>query len=448
MCARHPRGFRRLARNARVGTGSSGGCPGDEVPRALARDRLYRSRRLRFAGSQRHSDLVRGPAVRPCRRVEERQPRNARRAQAARAGAAAAHARAAFEAPSRRPSCAVSRTASSSASGACRRSSAAALARARRAARSGQRHHLGREPLPGAGAERGGCLRADAADAEHRPRGRARARPALLSRTIRSSTSTPARITSRAWSTRFGGNVRLALAAYNIGPAHGRRLDARPTPLPGRSQAYVDNVFIAARAFRAYEALSVGALVTPLSSRASVGDFESSRSKKPSSDAIGGDPGHRFEQLRAVVAARAAARADRAAPRTGTRASDACSGFALSPMRTRPAGHHSTISESTCCSVRCAPRSTRTSAPWASSFITTGCASARRAEHVVEAHGRHADARASPRGTRAVREPVIAGVARHTARARLRPRSHRAPGDASRTRRSSAWRCTLRHSSA
>ena len=48
----------------------------------------------------------------------------------------------------------------------------------------------------------------------------------------------------------FEGNLRLALAAYNIGPAvvDGWMRDA--APLPDRSRAYVDNVFTAARTFR------------------------------------------------------------------------------------------------------------------------------------------------------------------------------------------------------
>jgi soluble lytic murein transglycosylase-like protein len=59
---------------------------------------------------------------------------------------------------------------------------------------------------------------------------------------------------------RFDGNVRLALAAYNIGPGTVEGWVRFQTPLPWRSQAYVDNVFVAARAFRAYESLSYGAL--------------------------------------------------------------------------------------------------------------------------------------------------------------------------------------------
>jgi soluble lytic murein transglycosylase-like protein len=61
---------------------------------------------------------------------------------------------------------------------------------------------------------------------------------------------------------RFDGNVRLALAAYNIGPAVVDGWVRVQTPLPWRSQAYVDNVFVAARAFRTYEALSYGALAS------------------------------------------------------------------------------------------------------------------------------------------------------------------------------------------
>jgi soluble lytic murein transglycosylase-like protein len=60
----------------------------------------------------------------------------------------------------------------------------------------------------------------------------------------------------------FEGNVRLALAAYNIGPAVVDGWMRVQTPLPWRSQSYVDNVFVAARAFRAYEAQSYGALAS------------------------------------------------------------------------------------------------------------------------------------------------------------------------------------------
>ena len=48
--------------------------------------------------------------------------------------------------------------------------------------------------------------------------------------------------------------MRLALAAYNIGPGTVEAWVRYQTPLPWRSQAYVDNVFVAARAFRAYDA--------------------------------------------------------------------------------------------------------------------------------------------------------------------------------------------------
>jgi soluble lytic murein transglycosylase-like protein len=61
---------------------------------------------------------------------------------------------------------------------------------------------------------------------------------------------------------RFNGNVRLALAAYNIGPGTVEGWVRYRTPVPWRSQAYVDNVFVAARAFRAYEAASYGELAT------------------------------------------------------------------------------------------------------------------------------------------------------------------------------------------
>jgi len=49
---------------------------------------------------------------------------------------------------------------------------------------------------------------------------------------------------------RFDGNLRLALAAYNIGPAVVDRWLRDAEPLPDHSKAYVDNVFTAARAFR------------------------------------------------------------------------------------------------------------------------------------------------------------------------------------------------------
>jgi soluble lytic murein transglycosylase-like protein len=45
-------------------------------------------------------------------------------------------------------------------------------------------------------------------------------------------------------------SLRLALAAYNIGPAVVDGWLRERAPLPERSQAYVDNVFSAARAFR------------------------------------------------------------------------------------------------------------------------------------------------------------------------------------------------------
>jgi soluble lytic murein transglycosylase-like protein len=49
---------------------------------------------------------------------------------------------------------------------------------------------------------------------------------------------------------RFDGNLRLALAAYNIGPAVVDRWMRDAEPLPGHSNAYVDDVFTAARTFR------------------------------------------------------------------------------------------------------------------------------------------------------------------------------------------------------
>ena len=45
-------------------------------------------------------------------------------------------------------------------------------------------------------------------------------------------------------------SLRLALAAYNIGPAVVDGWQRERAPLPERSQAYVDNVLTAARAFR------------------------------------------------------------------------------------------------------------------------------------------------------------------------------------------------------
>jgi soluble lytic murein transglycosylase len=49
---------------------------------------------------------------------------------------------------------------------------------------------------------------------------------------------------------RYDGNVRLALAAYNIGPAVVDRWLRDAEPLPGHSRAYVDGVITAARTFR------------------------------------------------------------------------------------------------------------------------------------------------------------------------------------------------------
>ena len=51
---------------------------------------------------------------------------------------------------------------------------------------------------------------------------------------------------------RFDGNLRLALAAYNIGPAVVDRWLRDAQPLPDHSRAYVDNVFTAARTFRSH----------------------------------------------------------------------------------------------------------------------------------------------------------------------------------------------------
>lgn len=52
---------------------------------------------------------------------------------------------------------------------------------------------------------------------------------------------------------RFDGNLRLALAAYNIGPAVVDRWLRDAEPLPDHSRAYVDNVFTAARTFRSQQ---------------------------------------------------------------------------------------------------------------------------------------------------------------------------------------------------
>jgi soluble lytic murein transglycosylase-like protein len=49
---------------------------------------------------------------------------------------------------------------------------------------------------------------------------------------------------------RFDGNMILALAAYNIGPAVVARWLRDAAPLPSGSRSYVANVFEAARAFR------------------------------------------------------------------------------------------------------------------------------------------------------------------------------------------------------
>jgi soluble lytic murein transglycosylase-like protein len=49
---------------------------------------------------------------------------------------------------------------------------------------------------------------------------------------------------------RFGGDLTLALAAYNIGPGRVDTWLRASQPLPGHSRAYVGNVFGAARAFR------------------------------------------------------------------------------------------------------------------------------------------------------------------------------------------------------
>ena len=49
---------------------------------------------------------------------------------------------------------------------------------------------------------------------------------------------------------RFAGNLRLALAAYNIGPAVVDGWLRNGEALPARSQRYVDDVLAAARVFR------------------------------------------------------------------------------------------------------------------------------------------------------------------------------------------------------
>lgn len=52
---------------------------------------------------------------------------------------------------------------------------------------------------------------------------------------------------------RFDGNLALALAAYNIGPAYVDQWVRLGEPLPEVSRRYIDLVFIAARAFRERE---------------------------------------------------------------------------------------------------------------------------------------------------------------------------------------------------
>jgi soluble lytic murein transglycosylase-like protein len=52
---------------------------------------------------------------------------------------------------------------------------------------------------------------------------------------------------------RFGGDLRLALAAYNTGPSMVEGWLRANRPLPDYSRAYVAHVFSAARAFRTYE---------------------------------------------------------------------------------------------------------------------------------------------------------------------------------------------------
>lgn len=49
---------------------------------------------------------------------------------------------------------------------------------------------------------------------------------------------------------RFGGNLMLALAAYNTGPGRVEVWMRMSQPLPSYSRAYAHNVFAAARAFR------------------------------------------------------------------------------------------------------------------------------------------------------------------------------------------------------
>lgn len=48
---------------------------------------------------------------------------------------------------------------------------------------------------------------------------------------------------------RFDGRVRLALAAYKMGPASVKALLARGEPIPGSSQRYAQRVLVAASAF-------------------------------------------------------------------------------------------------------------------------------------------------------------------------------------------------------
>ena len=51
---------------------------------------------------------------------------------------------------------------------------------------------------------------------------------------------------------RFDGNLRLALAAYNIGPGVVDGWLHYSEPMPRHSRAYVDHVLVAARKFRAW----------------------------------------------------------------------------------------------------------------------------------------------------------------------------------------------------
>jgi soluble lytic murein transglycosylase-like protein len=82
---------------------------------------------------------------------------------------------------------------------------------------------------------------------------------------------------------RFQGNLRLALAAYNIGPGVVGTWLQNGAPLPGHSRVYIDNVLAAARAFRARE-------------RSPIGPAREQQVEKPFVATVGRDPGQRGEE--------------------------------------------------------------------------------------------------------------------------------------------------------